>query len=189
MTAPTETIRSLAGYLEQWLAHQGSLGRVPGIQAAVRVGEEVVLNTAWGVADVSTGTELTTEHLFRIASHSKTFTGTAISAVNALASSTNARRREFGLQRLTGSTRGQVLRMLAVESVMVAVIGVVLGTFSAIVTVVSFSIGRADTLYPTGPPWVYVGVVSLAVLLTLLASLAPGWRVTRHPPVEAAMAP
>lgn len=78
MTAPTETIRSLAGYLEQWLAHQGSLGRVPGIQAAVRVGEEVVLNTAWGVADVSTGTELTTEHLFRIASHSKTFTGTAI---------------------------------------------------------------------------------------------------------------
>src|SRR5690606_2444345 len=37
-------------------------------------------------------------------------TYTAISVINALASSTITRRREFGLQRLTGSTRGQVLR-------------------------------------------------------------------------------
>lgn len=78
MTTPLETIRNLTGYLQQWLAFQGSHGRVPGVQAAVRVGDELVLNTAWGVADTSTGAELTTEHLFRIASHSKTFTGTAI---------------------------------------------------------------------------------------------------------------
>ncbi|MGC0273828.1 serine hydrolase domain-containing protein [Pseudactinotalea sp. Z1739] len=78
MHARTETIRALAHYLEQWLAFQGAHARVPGIQAAVRVGEELVLNTAWGVADTSTGEELTTGHLFRIASHSKTFTATAI---------------------------------------------------------------------------------------------------------------
>lgn len=110
----------------------------------------------------------------------------AISAVSALASSTNARRREFGLQRLTGCTRGQVLRMLAVESLLVAAIGVLLGTISAIVALVCFSVGRADTVYPTGSPLVYVGVVGLAVLLTLLATLAPGWQVTRRPPAETA---
>lgn len=110
---------------------------------------------------------------------------TAISVINVLASSTNARRREFGLQRLTGSTRWQVLRMLAVEALLVAAIGVLLGTISAIATLVPFSIGRAGTVYPTGPPVVYLGVVSLAVLLVLLATLVPGWRATRHRPVAA----
>ncbi|GAB3714878.1 FtsX-like permease family protein [Nocardiopsis oceani] len=113
----------------------------------------------------------------------------AISGVNALASSTNARSREFGLQRLTGSTRGQVLRMLAVEGLLVAVIGVVLGTISAFVTLGAYTVGRADTLYPTGSPLIYIGVVGFAVTLTLLASLVPGWRATRRPPVEAAVAP
>ena len=70
-----------------------------------------------------------------------------------------------------------------------AVIGVVLGTISAVVTLVAYTIGRADTLYPTGSPLIYVGVVGFAVTLTLLASLVPGWRATRRPPVGAAVAP
>ena len=44
---------------------------------------------------------------------------TAVSVVNTLASSTLRRRREFALQRLTGSTRMQVLRMLTTESMLV----------------------------------------------------------------------
>ncbi|MBR8741162.1 FtsX-like permease family protein [Nocardiopsis sp. MG754419] len=110
-------------------------------------------------------------------------TYTAISLVNVLASGTNARRREFGLQRLTGSTRGQVLRMLAIEGVLVAVIGVFLGTVAAAATLVSFSVGRTGTVVPTGSPLVYVGVVGVALLVTLLATLVPGRRVTRHRPV------
>ena len=39
---------------------------------------DIVLETAHGHADVEAGTVLTTDHLFRIASHSKTFTATAI---------------------------------------------------------------------------------------------------------------
>jgi len=116
-------------------------------------------------------------------------TYTAISVINALASSTNARRREFGLQRLTGSTRGQVLRMLITESLVVAVIGVLLGTISAVATLMSFSIGRADTLHSTGSPLVYIGIVVLAVLLTLSATLVPGWRALRRKPIEAAVSP
>lgn len=71
-------LRSLAPYLEQWLAFQGAFRRTPGIQAAIRVDDEIVLDVAWGHADLETGEELTTGHLFRIASHSKTMTATAV---------------------------------------------------------------------------------------------------------------
>ncbi|TQN41971.1 CubicO group peptidase (beta-lactamase class C family) [Blastococcus colisei] len=52
--------------------------RLPGVQVAVRSADELVLSAAVGVADAVAGTPLTTEHLFRIASHSKTFTATAV---------------------------------------------------------------------------------------------------------------
>ena len=73
-----EVAAAAASYLESWLDHQRRRARVPGVQAAVRVGERVVLSTALGVADADTGEPLTTGHLFRIASHSKTFTATAV---------------------------------------------------------------------------------------------------------------
>lgn len=71
-------LRSLAPYLEEWLAFQGAYRRTPGIQAAIRADDEIVLDVAWGHADLTTGEELTTAHLFRIASHSKTMTATAV---------------------------------------------------------------------------------------------------------------
>jgi D-alanyl-D-alanine carboxypeptidase len=73
-----EVAAAAAPYLESWLEHQRRRLRVPGVQAAVRVGNRLVLDTALGVADLSTGEVLTREHLFRIASHSKTFTATAV---------------------------------------------------------------------------------------------------------------
>ncbi|WP_448615922.1 serine hydrolase domain-containing protein [Modestobacter sp. URMC 112] len=74
----TAVAAAAAPYLESWLDHQRRRARVPGVQAAVRVGERVVLSTALGVADADSGEPLTTRHLFRIASHSKTFTATAV---------------------------------------------------------------------------------------------------------------
>ncbi|AHH98371.1 serine hydrolase domain-containing protein [Kutzneria albida] len=65
-------------YLDSWLALRQRHLRVPGVQAAVLVGDEVVLSTAHGVADLATGSPMTPAHLFRIASHSKTFTATAV---------------------------------------------------------------------------------------------------------------
>jgi CubicO group peptidase (beta-lactamase class C family) len=73
-----EVAAAAAPHLESWLDHQRRRQRVPGVQAAVRVGDRVVLSTALGVADLTTGAPLTTGHLFRIASHSKTFTATAV---------------------------------------------------------------------------------------------------------------
>ncbi|WP_263119532.1 serine hydrolase domain-containing protein [Cellulomonas sp. RIT-PI-Y] len=78
MTHRTETIRSAAPWLLSWVAQQAAFRRATGVQVAIRSGEEVVLDGAWGLADVTTGEPLRTDHLFRIASHSKTFTATAV---------------------------------------------------------------------------------------------------------------
>ncbi|MDP2292789.1 MAG: serine hydrolase domain-containing protein [Actinomycetota bacterium] len=71
-------VADAAAYFDRWLEFRCTADRVPGVQAAVLYDDEVVLSAAHGVADVSTGEALTENHLFRIASHSKTFTATAV---------------------------------------------------------------------------------------------------------------
>lgn len=66
------------GYIDSWLAYRQRYLRIPGVQAALGVDDEIVLSTAHGHADVEAGTALRPDHLFRIASHSKTFTATAV---------------------------------------------------------------------------------------------------------------
>ncbi|MEU4293918.1 serine hydrolase domain-containing protein [Kribbella sp. NPDC026596] len=73
-----ETAREAAPAIESWLDYQRRYLRTPGVQAAIRVGDELVLSTALGHSDEVAGTPLRTDHLFRIASHSKTFTATSI---------------------------------------------------------------------------------------------------------------
>ncbi|CAM3910038.1 serine hydrolase domain-containing protein [Deinococcus frigens] len=73
-----ETVRQIAPYLESWLEYGRDFQRIPGVQVAVRVGDELAASFALGQANEDTGEALTTRHLFRIASHSKTFTATAV---------------------------------------------------------------------------------------------------------------
>ncbi len=75
---PRQAVIDACDYADRWLAFQRRHLRVPGVQAAVLHDDEVVLSTAHGVSDVTTGEPLTTDHLFRIASHSKTFTATCV---------------------------------------------------------------------------------------------------------------
>ena len=70
-------VDDVAGYFDTWLAFRQQHDRIPGIQAAVLYDDDLVLSSAYGQADVETTTALTPKHLFRIASHSKTFTATA----------------------------------------------------------------------------------------------------------------
>jgi D-alanyl-D-alanine carboxypeptidase len=65
-------------YFDTWLAFRRRFARIPGIQTAVLHDDEVLLSSAYGEADAETRTPLTPRHLFRIASHSKTFTATAV---------------------------------------------------------------------------------------------------------------
>jgi CubicO group peptidase (beta-lactamase class C family) len=69
-----QTLRSIAPYLADWASFQAAYHGVPGQQLAVGRRGEVFVDLAWGKADLETGEELTSDHLFRVASHSKTFT-------------------------------------------------------------------------------------------------------------------
>ena len=73
-----DVVAAAARYADSWIAVRAAAQRVPGVQVAVRLAGELVLSSAHGVADVSTGQPLTPQHVFRVASHSKTFTATAV---------------------------------------------------------------------------------------------------------------
>ncbi|TDW86979.1 putative ABC transport system permease protein [Kribbella pratensis] len=109
---------------------------------------------------------------------------TAVSVVNTLVSTTLRRRREFALQRLTGSTRFQVLRMLTTESTLVTLTGVTLGTAVALACLLPFSAKVSNDALPTGPIWIYLVVVGAAALLTFGSTLIPATTALRHSPTQ-----
>ncbi|GAA2908841.1 ABC transporter permease [Streptomyces thioluteus] len=111
---------------------------------------------------------------------------TVVSVVNTTAVAVGNRRKEFALQRLTGATKGQVLRMMTVEGSLVALVGVVLGTLAAATALVPFALSASDRVLPYGPVTVYLGIVAGAVAVTLGATLLPAWAALRTRPVEAA---
>ncbi|MEU4669405.1 ABC transporter permease [Amycolatopsis sp. NPDC023774] len=110
---------------------------------------------------------------------------TVISVVNTLVMATARRRREFGLQRLGGFTRTQVLRMAGVEGSLIATIGVVLGTVVSAGAIVPFCLVATGSPLPIGPIGIYLTVVATAAVLALVASLVPAWVATRARPVTA----
>jgi CubicO group peptidase (beta-lactamase class C family) len=73
-----DAVATAAAYWGGWLAFRRRYDRIPGVQAALWHRDRLVLSMANGVADAESGTALTPEHLFRVASHSKTFTATAV---------------------------------------------------------------------------------------------------------------
>ncbi|WP_329053788.1 ABC transporter permease [Amycolatopsis sp. NBC_01488] len=110
---------------------------------------------------------------------------TVISVVNTLVMATAKRRREFGLQRLSGFTRGQVLRMAGVEGGLIAAIAVLLGTLVSAGAIVPFCLVVSGSVLPSGPLASYLVVLAIAVVLSLVAILVPAWAATRGRAVDA----
>ena len=74
----SEGLREVLAYYDSWLTFNQRFLRVPGVQAAVYAEGAIAFSAAYGSADVDNNVPLTERHLFRIASHSKTFTATAV---------------------------------------------------------------------------------------------------------------
>jgi CubicO group peptidase (beta-lactamase class C family) len=72
-----DPIESALAYVPRWLAFQRDYLPFVGAQVAVRLDGDLLLDHAVGLADIANDVSLTPNHLFRIASHSKTFTGVA----------------------------------------------------------------------------------------------------------------
>ena len=78
MTLSRGLMEDLATWADAWLLHRHRTLRIPGLQFAIAHEGETIGSGAHGCADLSTGAALREDHLFRVASHSKTFTATAI---------------------------------------------------------------------------------------------------------------
>jgi CubicO group peptidase (beta-lactamase class C family) len=73
-----DVLREALAYADSWLEYRVWKNRTPGAQVAVWFDGKVQFSKAYGKSNLDTGEALTTSHLFRIASHSKTFTATAL---------------------------------------------------------------------------------------------------------------
>jgi putative ABC transport system permease protein len=113
----------------------------------------------------------------------------AVGVVNALALGVLQRRRELGLLRVLGLTGAQVRRMIvteAVQMVVAAVVtGLVLGTFYGWVAGQTL-LGSLGAVVPPILPLSTVGVVVVgALVLAVVATVAPVRRSMRVPPTQA----
>lgn len=73
-----EALEESLKYIESWLDFRYKYWQIPGIAVAIRHKNKLVYSKAFGLADVKKKQAMTTSHIFRIASHSKMFTATAI---------------------------------------------------------------------------------------------------------------
>ncbi|CND67929.1 FtsX-like permease family [Mycobacterium tuberculosis] len=112
---------------------------------------------------------------------------TAIMLVNTLIAATAHRRREFGQTRLAGAAPRQVLGAVALESAVLTVTGVLLGTVASLFTIVPFGLARRDSPVPDGSVGIYLAVAALAAVLTGATAYGATRRTIGVPAVEAAL--
>jgi ABC-type antimicrobial peptide transport system permease subunit len=93
------------------------------------------------------------------------------------------RTQEFGLRMALGAQRGQVLAMVVRQGIVLALVGIVIGS------VVSLLATRVleDMLFGVGAhdPLTFTVVVVLLGVAAVVASLMPAWRATRVDPLVA----
>ena len=78
MSTPPDWLAPALAYVPRWLDYQMRSSEQPGCAIAVAWRGAIVLEAAFGHADLATGEALTPRHRFRVASHSKSFTAAGI---------------------------------------------------------------------------------------------------------------
>ncbi len=108
----------------------------------------------------------------------------ALGVVMALLISVLQRRRELGLLRAVGATRGQILGTVLAEATFMGVIGTIIGIAVGVplewycVQVILFE--EAGFLFPVLIPWLEAGIIAfIAVTVATMAGLAPALHTSR----------
>ena len=65
-------------FIDSWLMLRSQWARWPGFTVAIAKDSEVVFHKVYGLANIENNEKLITDHLFHVASQSKTFTATAV---------------------------------------------------------------------------------------------------------------
>lgn len=108
-----------------------------------------------------------------------------LGVLNTMLMAVSERTREIGTLRAVGWSRGQVLRMILAEGLLISVVGgclgLALGTFGA-ETLIHWAPRGLDTMY-SGLLFVQGFVIALA--LGFFGALYPAWQASRLSPIEA----
>ncbi|MEW2328647.1 FtsX-like permease family protein [Micromonospora chersina] len=112
----------------------------------------------------------------------------AVAVANTLLMAAAGRVADLRLIRLAGATRMQVIWLVTAESALAVLIGALLGGAVAFAGLLSIRAGLAEQVGVSVDlvvPWSVVGgVVGLCLLLAVLASALPTWRLLRHRPAQ-----
>jgi putative ABC transport system permease protein len=101
------------------------------------------------------------------------------------------RRREVALMRAVGATRGQVLRGVLLEALLVGTfsgglgLGLGVGLAAGIRSLLKLVGVEMPTTSPAVEPRTIVAALLVGVLVTMVAAIAPAWAATRVAPMEA----
>ncbi len=112
----------------------------------------------------------------------------ALGVTITLALSVFERTREIGLLRAVGCTRSQMAASICAESVVLTMLGTLLGLVIGIVGAVAVVQSQSDiidTLTVSIPVPFILGVVVIAIGIGVAASLVPGWRAARMDVLDA----
>lgn len=106
-----------------------------------------------------------------------------VGVANTMVISVLERKREIGLRRALGATRGQIRTQFFTESVVLCLLGGLTGVTLGVLAAATYATSRD---WPaTIPPAAALGGVTSALVIGVLAGLYPAIRAARLPPTEA----
>ncbi|MFE4831452.1 ABC transporter permease [Streptomyces sp. NPDC056672] len=114
---------------------------------------------------------------------------TGISLANTMVMATSDRVRDLAVLRLAGATKGQVLRLVGAEALMVVAVGGVLGLLVAGLNLTGMwsALGILSVWTSVKIPWTALGaVVAACAVLAVVSSVVPAALALRHRAVEQA---
>ncbi|TDE29037.1 ABC transporter permease [Nonomuraea mesophila] len=97
----------------------------------------------------------------------------ALSVGNSLVLSVGDRGQEFRLLLLAGAARGQIMRMMRAETLLVVVLAAGLGTLVTVLPLAAVSYGLTGMVAPSMPPLLYAAIVGATSLLGAASMLIP----------------
>ena len=126
-------------------------------------------------------------NLFLVALGSISLIVAGVAIANTMLMAVIKRREEIGVLRAVGYQRGDVLRVLLVESAMLGVIGTVVGiVLATLATMIANEFFLSGPLAFTQEALLYLGGAAVfGVLVSLVAGIYPAWRAANDRPVEA----
>ncbi|WP_086706184.1 ABC transporter permease [Streptomyces antimycoticus] len=156
-------------------------------EAGRATGTQVLTKDAWVSENYPRSSENTRLGLLMILGIALVYTGIALA--NTLVMATSDRVRDLAVLRLTGATKPQVLRLVAVEALVVVAVGSVLGAAVSGLNLLGVwgALGLLAVWSPLVVPWEAIGAVATAsAVLAAVAAVVPAFVALRTRPVELA---